>query len=287
METIYLNPTNLEDYQRKADPCVIALGFFDGVHIGHRQVIKTAKRAAKEGEVSLAVMSFFPHPKAVLSKGKKKVDYLLPLKEKQRILSRLGVDRFYIVQFDPEFASLSPQQFVNKYLLQLGAVHVVAGFDYAYGCRGEGNMDRMKKDSGGILDVTKVEKVELDGEKISSTLVREKIRAGEIDRLPAYLGDTYHVEGRILLRQNTPLVLMKPYYLLPARGKYEVTVKSKLGWSTTEAFVTGEPGLIFLPNVAKGSVVPQEYVQIEWKRCLSKELCSNYYQSEKDALSTG
>jgi len=89
METIFLNRENLAAWQEKARPSVMALGFFDGLHNGHCEVIKTALRKAKEKDVSLAVMSFFPHPKTVLSNGKKRVCYLMPPSEKEERLREL------------------------------------------------------------------------------------------------------------------------------------------------------------------------------------------------------
>ena len=114
----------------------MALGFFDGLHQGHRKVIQTALQKAKEKSLPLSVMSFFPDPKTVLSNGKKQVCYLMPLYEKEKMLEQLGVDRFYMVRFDKEFASLSPEQFVFQYLVKLGVLHAVAGFDFSYGSRG-------------------------------------------------------------------------------------------------------------------------------------------------------
>src|SRR5690606_14278257 len=106
-----------------------------------------AKQIANEKKLTLACMSFFPHPKEVLKKGKEPVQYLMPMAQKQRVLKEMGVEKFYIIQFDPEFASLTPKQFVKKYLLDYGVKYVVAGFDYTYGCFGEGHMDRMREDS--------------------------------------------------------------------------------------------------------------------------------------------
>ena len=120
METIFITRDNLLNWQSVATPTVMALGFFDGLHQGHRKVIQTALQKAKEKSLPLSVMSFFPHPKTVLSNGKKQVCYLLPISEKEKMLEQLGVDRFYMVRFDKEFASLSPQQFVFQYMVKLG-----------------------------------------------------------------------------------------------------------------------------------------------------------------------
>ena len=78
METIFITRDNLLNWQSRAVPTVMALGFFDGLHHGHRKVIQTALQKAKEKNLPLSVMSFFPHPKTVLSNGKKQVCYLMP-----------------------------------------------------------------------------------------------------------------------------------------------------------------------------------------------------------------
>ncbi|MCQ6282283.1 FAD synthetase family protein [Bacillus sp. EB600] len=231
MEKIFLNQDNIEYWQEKEKPSVVALGFFDGIHKGHREVIKTAAKISKRKSLSLAVMSFFPHPKTVISNCK--IHYLMPLAEKEKELRKLGVDTFYIVEFNKEFASLQPVQFVAQYLINLGVVHAVAGFDYTYGYKGTGNMDRLKNDSGGLIDVTKVEKLELQGEKISSTCIREKLLKGKVDELPSLLGHPYKVE----CEWNGNTLKHKPYYTLPAPGCYEVTLKNKIGSFKTKVTV--------------------------------------------------
>ena len=82
METIYYKQRNLMKWQRLRKN-VMALGFFDGLHLGHCKVIKTASKKAKERDVSLSVMSFFPHPRTVISNGKRQVCYLMPLSERK------------------------------------------------------------------------------------------------------------------------------------------------------------------------------------------------------------
>ena len=195
METIYITREIYRIGKVEQSTTVMALGFFDGLHQGHRKVIQTALQKAKEKNVPLSVMSFFPHPKTVISNGKKQVCYLMPLSEKEKMLEQLGVDLFYMVQFDKEFASLSPQQFVAQYMVKLGVIHAVAGFDFSYGSRGLGNLDRLKEDSGGIIEVTKVEKVECKGEKISSTCIRERLVKGLVEEIPHFLGRPYEVKG--------------------------------------------------------------------------------------------
>ncbi|WP_394233679.1 bifunctional riboflavin kinase/FMN adenylyltransferase [Niallia oryzisoli] len=236
METIYLTRENLASRQRSVEPTVMALGFFDGLHQGHCKVIQAALQKAKEQNVKLAVMSFFPHPKTVISNGKKKVCYLMPLSEKEKRLEQLGVDLFYIVRFDKEFSSLSPEQFVAQYLLKLGVVHAVAGFDFSYGSRGLGNLDRLTNDSGGLIEVTKVEKVACKGEKISSTCIRERLVKGLVEEIPYFLGRPYEVKGT----RDGMTIQLEAFYTLPAPGRYRVTVKNERHSIETELIVTEE-----------------------------------------------
>ncbi|MEH7095251.1 FAD synthetase family protein [Neobacillus vireti] len=225
MKTIYINQSNLAQWQKKKSPNVMALGCFDGLHHGHCAVISTAFQKAKEKQVPLAVMSFFPHPKTVVSKGKVQVHYLMPLAEKEARLREMGVDTFYIVEFNQEMAGLSPEQFVSEYLNGLGVVHAVAGFDFSYGSRGAGNLESLKQDSGGRIDVTKVAKVEIRGEKISSTGIRERLLNGKVAELPEFLGQYYETHCEWNGETLTPY----PYYTLPGPGCYEVRLKNDNG----------------------------------------------------------
>ncbi|WP_338472339.1 FAD synthetase family protein [Niallia sp. XMNu-256] len=260
METIYLNQDNLMLWQKKADLSVMALGFFDGVHKGHLKVIETAYQIAREKEQLLAVMSFFPHPKSVLSDGRKTIDYLMPLSSKEKLLSDLGVDRFYIVQFTKEFAALSPERFTAQYLLGLGVTHAVAGFDYTYGSKGIGNMDRLKDDSGGLLEVTKVSKVECRGEKISSTSLREKLAQGKVEEVSKLLGRPYEVE----CEWNGASLKVQPYYTLPRPGRYAITIKGDPSNQEVEVIVNEQKRLIPLNRMTTFLTSYRGPLTIKW-----------------------
>ncbi|KAA9021030.1 FAD synthetase family protein [Niallia endozanthoxylica] len=268
METIYLTRGNVTSWQKIAKPSVMALGFFDGLHHGHRKVIQTALQKAKEKNVHLAVMSFFPHPKTVISNGKKQVCYLMTLSEKEEMLEQLGVDLFYIVQFEKEFASLPPEAFVAQYLLKLGVVHAVAGFDFSYGSRGLGNLDRLKNDSGGLIEVTKVEKVECNGEKVSSTCIRERLIKGLVEEIPHFLGRPYEVKAN----WDGVSIHLESYHTLPSPGHYMVTLKKGLASFKTELVVTEESVVQTchrLPSHMAGEL------SILWHRQIAANVISN------------
>ena len=97
---------------------VLALGFFDGIHLGHKEVITTAKRVAQERGLKVAVMSFNQHPSVIFQNvDPASIQYVSPLERKKELLEELGVDIFYLVDFTREFGSLTPKEFVDQYIV--------------------------------------------------------------------------------------------------------------------------------------------------------------------------
>ncbi|MDN4523409.1 bifunctional riboflavin kinase/FAD synthetase [Fictibacillus fluitans] len=211
-------------------PTVMALGYFDGLHLGHQKVIGTASAIARQEKLTSAVMSFHPHPSVVLGKKEAHVSYLTPIEKKEELLRELGIDIFYLVEFNEEFASLSPMSFIQEYLIGLHVKHVVAGFDYTYGKYGKGNMAVMEESAGGAFSQTVIEKLERNGQKISSTLIRNLLKDGNVDAIPEYLGRPYSISGKVVHGESrgtsigfpTANVEPAPEYLIPANGVYIV-----------------------------------------------------------------
>ncbi|WP_338451140.1 adenylyltransferase/cytidyltransferase family protein [Niallia oryzisoli] len=250
------------------EPCVMALGFFDGVHLGHRKVIAEAREIAREKNLKLAVMTFFPHPKEVFSCENTKVNYLMPIDVKAETFSDLGVDKLYVIDFTKSFAALSPKDFVHKYLVELGALHVVAGFDFTYGHKGMGNMQTLHSDSNYSLQVTTVSKLEEDGRKVSSTLIRELLAAGQVLKVADYLGDFYETRGELLplsivIKQGSfhAEVITAPYFTLPKTGLYEMEAQMGERIYHGTAYVR--------PNSAETSIFD---IRLVWPLKKSKDL---------------
>lgn len=281
MKTIYLNKGNLAAYQESASSNVMALGCFDGLHRGHVKVIQSAFLEAKERNVQLSVMSFYPHPKTVIG-GKACFHYLMPQSEKEKRLCELGVDIFYLVEFDKDFAGLSPQAFVQEYLIKLGVIHAIAGYDFSYGSRGAGNMKTLKQDSGDRLEVTTVGKVEYKGEKISSTRIRQQLLEGHVEELPNLIGQSYEIKCVCAGSVLTPF----SNYTLPAPGRYEVTVYNNRNSLQTEVNVN-EKSIIMtrekqIPSWLEGNIT------IIWNRLMKAEKDQSgefYYKYTKSGSS--
>ncbi|SDM65349.1 riboflavin kinase / FMN adenylyltransferase [Fictibacillus solisalsi] len=229
MKTITLtHPHQFNKYD--LPPTVMALGYFDGLHLGHQKVIGTAAAIARQGNMASAVMSFHPHPSVVLGKKEAHVSYLTPIEKKKELLHELGIDIFYLVEFNEEFASLSPMRFIEEYLIGLHVQHVVAGFDYTFGKFGKGNMAMMEESAGGAFFQTVIEKLEKNGQKISSTLIRNLLKDGNIDDIPEYLGRPYSISGKVVHGESrgtsigfpTANIDPLPDYLIPSNGVYIV-----------------------------------------------------------------
>ncbi|NEU29328.1 bifunctional riboflavin kinase/FAD synthetase [bacterium LRH843] len=232
MVTIYLNHP-IEAKTLKPKSTVIALGYFDGVHAGHQKVMRTAKRIAEKLGTTVSVMTFHPHPKEVLRKLDKEMKYITPLSDKIEKIECIGVDTLYVVNFTPSFAKLTPQQFVDEYLIGLNAVHVVAGFDFTYGALGKGTMETLPFHARAKFESTIVEKVEEDDEKVSSTKIRELLLTGKVDKIPPYLGELYSIQGTVIdgdKRGRTigfPTANIQPNdrYIIPKIGVYAVRMR--------------------------------------------------------------
>ena len=142
-------------YQEKEiiqEPIVLSLGFFDGVHLGHQAVIRKAKEEAVKYGYKLAVMTFNQHPKIVYTKlDDESMFYLSTNERKAELLADFGVDILYLVEYTWDFGSQEPQEFVDRYLVDLNAKVVVAGFDYTYGKPEVANMQTFPGHAAGRL----------------------------------------------------------------------------------------------------------------------------------------
>jgi len=217
MEVIYVNEANLCDLQCDAKDVAMALGYFDGVHLGHQKVVETARQKALKHQLSLAVLSFFPHPKNVLIPGFE-IAYLEPIEQKIEKLEQLGVDVFYIVEFTKDLAKLEPAEFMQQYVLGLGAKEVICGFDYTYGAKAKGNARTIQQHVPSNIGVTIVEELKWQGEKISSTLIRKFIEESRLEEIPSLLGDFYKTK---YCCKNGIL----PNYTLPDVGEYKILIE--------------------------------------------------------------
>ncbi|GIO22733.1 FAD synthetase family protein [Oceanobacillus sp. J11TS1] len=224
MEVVYL--THLDE-QIDQEPHIMAIGFFDGIHLGHQALLNHAKKLAYEKNVLFTAMTFSPHPDEVI-RGDKNRKYLMPLPQKINRMAEMGVDKLFVMTFDRTFASLPPADFIQTYIVGLNVKHVVVGFDFTFGFKAQGNNDLLRRESrkSSQFGLSVIPKKTYLHEKISSTLIKELIQRGELDLVPYYLGANYEVEVNILDYSTNGNIVVQPNHksLLPAPGIYNVEV---------------------------------------------------------------
>ncbi|MBD8497110.1 bifunctional riboflavin kinase/FAD synthetase [Paenibacillus arenosi] len=232
METIALQHIlNGSAWQLHSQPQVVVLGHFDGLHTGHIHVIERGLAYSQEHNIPLGVMTFHPHPKYVFGRqGYER--YLTPLAEKERQLAKLGVDFMYVVNFDLEFARISPQQFVEA-LCKLKAQHVVCGFDYRFGFQGVGTAESLREIGKDCFTVDIVEPFDDKGQKVSSTRIRACLDDGDMVQANHLLGRPYTITGTVVHGEKRGRTIgfptanvdpAEPYYI-PRLGVYAVRVQ--------------------------------------------------------------
>ncbi len=175
---------------------VVALGNFDGVHRGHQALVQRAVEQAKALGAPMVALTFEPHPRRFFVPDTAPFRLTLP-PAKVRLLEQCGVQAVLAQQFDEAFAALSPDAFVDDVLLAgLGARHVICGYDFTFGARRGGNVEKLRKrgrERG--FAVTVLEPVMREGEIYSSTRIREALRAGWASEAAELLGRSWEIEG--------------------------------------------------------------------------------------------
>ena len=219
-----LSPNKLE-----SEECVVCLGFFDGVHLGHRRLIETGLENARERGLPCCVYTFDVPPKN-MSDGTVVTREITPLPIKMDIFEEMGVDRLYIDVFSDALRGLEPRAFIEEVLhRRLRARCVVAGFHYRFGRGASGDVDMLKRiclEFG--IEVIDIGAALVDGEIVSSSRIRDLICDGDMKGVAALLGRPYYIKSQVLpglqigrqiqvptINQDFP-----PSSVIPAHGVY-------------------------------------------------------------------
>ncbi|MBA8770874.1 bifunctional riboflavin kinase/FAD synthetase [Staphylococcus coagulans] len=209
----------------------LALGFFDGLHRGHQALLEQLEATAKEKGLKKAVMTFDPHPSVVLNPKQKRTTYLTPLDDKVALLGEYDIDYCLVVNFSSRFAEVSPDEFVQSYLVKNHARAIIAGFDFTFGKYGKGNMAMMQEYQSQFECIT-VGKKELNDEKISTTAIRSALKSGDLAKANEQLGYHYRIKGTVVQGEKRgrtigfPTANIEPSddYVLPTKGVYAVSL---------------------------------------------------------------
>ena len=220
--------------QLEGNKIVLTMGFFDGVHRGHRALTDLVLKRATELSLRSAVLTFWPHPRLVLNKDPHKLRFLTTLNEKSKIFQRLGFDFFIIQEFNPSTAQLSAEDFLKLLIESYNVKHFIIGKDHRFGRNAEGDVQTLTKFSSKLqFTFEEVDIIEEFNTNISSTKIREALRNGEIKKANEMLGYPYLLNGTIETGSQVGRTIgfptanirpIDPLKLIPAEGVYAVLI---------------------------------------------------------------
>jgi riboflavin kinase/FMN adenylyltransferase len=177
-----------------AKPSVVPIGVFDGVHRGHQLVLEHAKRAAQERDARVVVVTFHPHPTAILAPGH--VPPMLTTFERRlQLLREHGADDVFVLEFTRELSRQTADEFIDQVLVrELSAVQIVVGRNFRFGHRASGDVELLRKHDLAVDDVPLL----TEGGTVSSTMVRDYVVHGDVDAAASALGRLHLVEGPVV-----------------------------------------------------------------------------------------
>jgi riboflavin kinase/FMN adenylyltransferase len=177
----------------------LAIGFFDGVHLGHQQIIRQTIADARQHDGIPLVLTFDKHPNVIVAPDKAPpLIYSLP--QKLRAIESLGLENILLIQFDKKFSTQTGEEFIRCLARDFGKIHsICVGAEFTFGHKRSGNVTLLKTLGAELhFQVHGLSAVSLDGQTVSSTRIRECIRAGNLDDVDQMLGRTYGICGKII-----------------------------------------------------------------------------------------
>jgi riboflavin kinase/FMN adenylyltransferase len=214
---------------------VVAIGNFDGVHIGHQMIFRRASAYACENGGTSVAFTFEPHPLKIIAPSRVP-PLLTTFRKKMGLIEACGIDRVICAEFDRQFADQRPREFAGNILSEkIGAREVVVGFDYAFGRGREGTVPYLRKMGEEFgFRVHVVEPIEHQGRLVSSSYVRELIEDGEVKAAAGFLGRPYSIEGPVVHGHKTGGAIGVPTanidtgrMQVPGNGVYAVRVRHR------------------------------------------------------------
>jgi len=227
---------NLDELSGIRNP-VVTTGSFDGVHVGHKAIIRRLKKLAKEIGGETVLITFNPHPRRVLYPDAEGKDLLMILSQREKIelMEKTGLDHLLIINFTKEFSQISSSDFIEKILV--GILHakiVVVGFNHQFGHRREGDFEYLYKLSMTHgFEVEEIPEQDIQNETVSSTKIRSALLTGNIQRANAYLDHFYVVKGMPNFAEQSSTDFNKDIFslsieenvkLIPPDGVYAVSI---------------------------------------------------------------
>jgi riboflavin kinase/FMN adenylyltransferase len=239
----------------------VAVGTFDGVHVGHQKIIKAAVAAAQNEECCSMVVTFDPHPKTLVKEHPPKL--LSPIQRRSELIAALGVDELLVIPFTREFASQTAEAFAGEILVdRLGAQKVFVGFNFHFGHRGRGDVKLLNTLGAALgFEVRSFSPIRVGAEVVSSTTIRELLKQGAAEHAAGLLGRPYRLCGTVVRGEGRGQALGFPTanidvgteQVYPGRGVYTVECSYKLSGKEWSDCLPGVANIGRQPTFASGS----------------------------------
>ncbi len=226
--------TDLETIRHQKNS-IVTIGTFDGVHLGHRQIIKKVVEESKQFGSRSVLLTFDPHPQAVIHPERSaEMKVLTSIGEKKKLLEALGIDTLIVAKFDKHLAQKTGEEFVKEILMdRIGLQKCIVGHDHVFGKNRSGDFELLRAmgKSGGF-EVERIEAFELNHTVVNSTHIRKFIQDGNMESANQFLGRAYALKGKIVKGDGrgsqigyptANLVLNDPQKLVPKNGVYAAT----------------------------------------------------------------
>lgn len=179
---------------QKYSPSFLTIGNYDGIHLGHQAILKKLISESRSNNILSSVMTFEPHPREFFS-PKLAPKRIISLREKLEYFDELKIDQVFIVNFNDEFSRKSYLDFIEILKKNIQAKKIIIGNDFRFGKQREGNIDKLIDNS---VDVCVMNKIEYKGERVSSTIIRDSLAAGDLKRAAMLLGRSYSISGKVV-----------------------------------------------------------------------------------------
>ncbi len=223
---------SIESYVQGPHP-VVTIGTFDGVHLGHRQILDRVIQEARQQAGEAVLLTFHPHPRLVLFPEDNPLRLLHTLEEKISLLEKAGLDKLLVIPFTREFSRLTSDLFMRDILVKaVGMKKIVIGYDHHFGKNREGGLDDLRRGGASLdFEVEEIPAHAIDNANVSSTKVRHALQEGDIETATSYLGYAYPLTGKVIRGQQLgrqlgwPTANLHPVdalKLIPAEGVYLV-----------------------------------------------------------------
>ena len=227
---------SIENYSSKKKS-IITIGTFDGIHIGHQEIIKSlVKESISKNALSL-ILTFFPHPRMVLNKDFS-IKLIDTLKEKEKMFEKLGLNTLIIQPFTKNFANISSHDFTKEILVKkLNVKKIILGYDHRFGKNRESNIeDLIELGLTYNFEVEVINAKKINSINISSTKIRKAIELGDFNKANLYLGRHFEMNGKVVKGKGlgkkigfptANILIEENYKLIPNKGVYLIKAKIK------------------------------------------------------------